>query len=300
MIAMQAASFGTNQMSKETIMSKKQTVNKTAGRKAETKAKAKTAKSKTKAKTTNDKTKTSATRSVDKPAVGRKEKPAAQANDALAARAPAATTRHTIDPPTTPEAGKKLARPVVATTTTPTTKNTTTTEAKNTTTTEATASTPDTTRPATELAPAIATTTSGADTPATQAGPRSPDPRLPVPGTALQKRDRHGVVRCECIIEDGGIRYSGKVYRSLSSAALAAAQDLGLGGKTQNGFTFWGLSKPPRPPSDPLVALSRAWERYHGQVEAFVKGVTNENRSIVVATIREHAQTIENLRAQVA
>ncbi len=48
-------------------------------------------------------------------------------------------------------------------------------------------------------------------------------------------------------------------------------------------------------------ALDRAWERYHGNVEALVKeGVTEENRSKVVAAIRKHAQVIENLREKVA
>ena len=139
------------------------------------------------------------------------------------------------------------------------------------------------------------------DAPVTPAAPTTPDPRLPAPGTTLQKRDRHGAVRCECTIEEGGIRYAGKVYRSLSSAAMAAAKDLGLNNKTQNGFTFWSLSKPPRRPSDPLVALDRAWDRYHGNVEALVKaGVTDENRSKVVAAIRKHAQVIESLRDKVA
>jgi hypothetical protein len=102
-------------------------------------------------------------------------------------------------------------------------------------------------------------------------------------------------------VEDGGIRYAGKVYRSLSSAAMAAARDLGLTNKTRNGFTFWGLSKPPRRSSDPLVALDRAWDRYQGNVEALVKdGVTDENRSKVVAAIRKHAQVIESLREKVA
>ena len=146
-----------------------------------------------------------------------------------------------------------------------------------------------------------AAATSRNDAPVTPAAPTTPDPRLPVPGTALQKRDRHGAVRCECTVEDGGIRYAGKVYRSLSSAAMAAAKDLGLTNKTQNGFTFWGLSKPPRRPSDPLVALDHAWDRYHGNVEALVKdGVTDENRSKVVAAIRKHAQVIESLREKVA
>lgn len=137
--------------------------------------------------------------------------------------------------------------------------------------------------------------------PATLAAPHTLDPRLPAPGTLLQKRDRHGAVRCECTIESDGIRYAGKVYRSLSAAAMAAAKDLGLNNKTQNGFTFLGLSKPPRAPRDPLAALERAWERYHGNVTALVKdGVTDENRSRVVSTIRKHAQVIEGLREKVA
>ena len=82
---------------------------------------------------------------------------------------------------------------------------------------------------------------------------------------------------------------------------MAAAKDLGLTNKTQNGFVFWGLSKPARHPGDPLAALDRAWERYHGSVEALVKeGVTDENRSQVVSAIRKHAQVIESLRERVA
>jgi hypothetical protein len=133
------------------------------------------------------------------------------------------------------------------------------------------------------------------------AAPGTPDPRLPPPGTLLQKRDRHGVVRCECAVEEGGIRYAETVYRSLSAAAMAAAKDLGLQNKTQNGWAFWGLTKPTRRPSDPLAALERVWERYQGNVEALVKdGVTDENRSQVVAAIGKHAQVIEGLREKVA
>jgi hypothetical protein len=104
--------------------------------------------------------------------------------------------------------------------------------------------------------------------------PPTPDPRLLATGTLLQKRDRHGAVRCECTVEEVGIRYAGKVYRLLSSAAMAAAKNLGLNNKTQNGFTFWGLSKPPRAQRDPLAALERAWERYHGNVTALVRGAS--------------------------
>ena len=136
---------------------------------------------------------------------------------------------------------------------------------------------------------------------AAPSAPHTPDPRLPASGTLLQKRDRHGAVRCECTVEEGGIRYAGKVYRSLSAAAMAAAKDLGLNNKTQNGFTFWGLTKPPRAARDPLAALERAWERYHGNVTALVKeGVTDENRAKVLTTIKKHVQTIESLREKVA
>jgi hypothetical protein len=129
------------------------------------------------------------------------------------------------------------------------------------------------------------------------AAPGTPDPRLPPPGTLLQKIDRHGEVRCECTIEEGGFRYRGEVYRSLSAAAMAAAKDLGLNNKTQNGWAFWGLTKPTRRPSDPLAALERVWERYHCNVEALVRqGVTEENRSQVAAAISRHAEVIAGLR----
>jgi hypothetical protein len=138
-------------------------------------------------------------------------------------------------------------------------------------------------------------------TTAAPATPQAPDARLPAPGTLLQKRDRHGALRCECTVEADGIRYAGKSYKSLSAAAMAAARDLGLTNKTQNGFVFWGLSKPPRKAGDPLVALERAWERYQGQVLALLKGgVTDDNRVEVAATIAGHVQAIENMRAKVA
>jgi hypothetical protein len=133
------------------------------------------------------------------------------------------------------------------------------------------------------------------------AEPRKLEPRMPAPGTLIQKRDRHGAVRCECTVEEGGIRYGNSLYRSLSAAAMAAAKDLGLTNKTQNGFTFWGLSKPPSRSSDPLAALDRAWERYHGTVAAVVKdGVTDENKAKVATAIHKHAQVIGGLQEQVA
>jgi hypothetical protein len=50
-----------------------------------------------------------------------------------------------------------------------------------------------------------------------------------------------------------------------------------------------------------VAALERSWERYHGNVAALVKeGITDENRSNVVSTIRKHAQSIESLCQKVA
>jgi hypothetical protein len=113
--------------------------------------------------------------------------------------------------------------------------------------------------------------------------------------------DRHGTVRCECRVEQDGIHYAGKTYKSLSAAAMEAAKDLGLTNKTQNGFVFWGLSKPPRPARDPLAALERAWERYRGSVEAVVQdGASDETRGQVLAAITKHAESIEALREKVA
>jgi hypothetical protein len=144
--------------------------------------------------------------------------------------------------------------------------------------------------------PKLETTTTNAP-----AAPHEPDPRLPALGTLLQKRDRHGAVRCECTVEETGIRYAGAIYKSLSAAAMAAAKDLGLTNKTQNGFVFWGLSKPPRRASDPLETIERSWTRYHDQVTALLKGgVTDDNRVQVAATIAEHLQAFESLRERVA
>ncbi len=138
-------------------------------------------------------------------------------------------------------------------------------------------------------APAEATT-------AALAQPPTPDPRLPAPGTVLQKRERHGAVRCECTVEKTGVRYAGNIYRSLSAAAMAAAKDLGLTNKTQNGFVFWGITKPPRPVGDPVAALAKAWERYHGRAALLIeKGVTDENREAVRTTIEKHVGMLGEL-----
>jgi hypothetical protein len=123
------------------------------------------------------------------------------------------------------------------------------------------------------------------------------DPRLPEPGTVIQKRDRQGNVRCECTVEAEGVHYNGTVYRSLSAAAMAAAKDLSLGGKTQNGFTFWGLSKPPRKGVDPIAAIEKAWQRYRDRLHATISnGVSDENRERVHALVQQHSEVLVELR----
>jgi hypothetical protein len=124
--------------------------------------------------------------------------------------------------------------------------------------------------------------------------------RLPPLGTVIRKLDRYGAVRCECVVEEAGIRYNGNLYRSLSGAAMAAAKDLGLTNKTQNGFTFWGLTKPRRP-GGPLESLTHAWERYQKHLTTLVSdGLTDENRAQAATLIDQHASALQALRGQVS
>lgn len=123
------------------------------------------------------------------------------------------------------------------------------------------------------------------------------DPRLPEPGTVIKKRDRQGNVRCECTVEANGIRYNSKLYRSLSAAAMAAAKDLGLGGKTQNGFTYWGLTKPPRKGVNPIASLEKAWQRYRDRLQATISnGVSDESREQVRSLVEQHSKDMAELR----
>src|SRR5947209_2983652 len=91
-----------------------------------------------------------------------------------------------------------------------------------------------------------------------------------VPGTVLHKLDRKGKTRCECTVEGEGYRYKNTMYGSLSGAAAAAAKDLGLTGKSFNGYVFWGLTKPGR--ATALDRLEHLWNRYSSAVVALLKG----------------------------
>jgi hypothetical protein len=149
-------------------------------------------------------------------------------------------------------------------------------------------------RPAKEKR-AAATNDTGGDTASATAQPREPDKRIPPTGTVIKKVDRHGKVRCECRVVEGGFFYNRTTYPSLSAAAMAAANDLDLKNKTQNGFTFWGLSKSPRPPSDPVEALTQAVERFHSRADAVKDAVTDDNRPKVKAVMLKHQQKLEAL-----
>lgn len=127
------------------------------------------------------------------------------------------------------------------------------------------------------------------------------DSRMPAIGTVLQKRDRQGTLRCECEIVEGGVRYAGTVYRSLSAAAVAAAKDLGLAAKQMNGFTFWGVSKPSRPAVDPLGGLERAWNKYQVRLEAVLeRAKAGEHKEPALTTLVRHTRILQNLQEEVA
>jgi hypothetical protein len=126
-----------------------------------------------------------------------------------------------------------------------------------------------------------------------------PESRLPPVGTVIKKLDRYGNVRCQCTVTDDGIRYKSQNFRSLSGAAMAAAQDLGLENKTQNGFTFWGLTKPARKLDDPEAALKKASDRYQKLAATALKGST-ENLPRVRAALEAHENVLQGLLGEAA
>ncbi len=122
------------------------------------------------------------------------------------------------------------------------------------------------------------------------------DDRLPPVGTTIRKSDRHGNVRCECVVEQDGIRFAGTLYPSISAAASAAAQQLGLGSKTVNGFLFFGLQKSrARPLTDPVEALTAAWERFHERAKKLVDGASDEERVKLVAALKANHTALQTL-----
>lgn len=123
--------------------------------------------------------------------------------------------------------------------------------------------------------------------------------RLPPAGTVLKKMDRDGKVRCECTVNKDGVTYKGKQYTSLSGAAVAAAEDLGLNSRSHNGFIFWGLSKPPRAQKDPVDRLQGIYERYAEATKAGLALATGDEgkRKQVRIAVERHAELLGKLIA---
>ena len=135
------------------------------------------------------------------------------------------------------------------------------------------------------------------DTERTDAPAARTRPALPKIGTVIKKLDRYGKVRCQCTVVEDGIRYKGKLYKSISGAAMAAAKDLNLQNKTQNGFTFWGIVKPSRTLADPVAALGKSWQRYQAIVTAALKTGTAENRKQIRAALKQQGRAFQGLLA---
>lgn len=77
---------------------------------------------------------------------------------------------------------------------------------------------------------------------------------------------------------------------------LGRLSQLGLGGRAQNGFTFWGLSTSPRRAGDPIATLVKVWERYQGRATALVStAVNDENRARFRDVFEKHAGELAEL-----
>lgn len=111
------------------------------------------------------------------------------------------------------------------------------------------------------------------------------------PGAVLRKTDREGKVRCECTVEDGGFRYAGELYGSLSGAAAAAAKALKLSGTSFNGDVFWGLKPSGR---DPLHRVEDLWQRYSNAASLLLKAGGPE-KAAALERLRQHAAQIKTI-----
>ncbi len=95
-----------------------------------------------------------------------------------------------------------------------------------------------------------------------------------------------------------GVTYKGKHYTSLSGAAVAAAEDLGLNSRSHNGFVFWGLSKPPRAKKDRAERLQTIFERYATAAKDALGASTDEDhRKKARSVVERHAEGLRKLIA---
>ncbi len=123
------------------------------------------------------------------------------------------------------------------------------------------------------------------------------DARLPELGAVIQKVDRHGRVRCECKVVEGGIEYKGQVYKSISGAGLAAAKDLGLKSTTNDGWTFWGLQKRSSTSNQSarksaVETIERAFATYYERVGIAAKRATGEERARLLTTLQNQGAVL--------
>ncbi len=132
---------------------------------------------------------------------------------------------------------------------------------------------------------------------------RAHDPRLPATGTVIIKRDRLGAERCRCTVVEAGVKYAGTTYKTISAAAMAAAKDLGLASKSQDGYAFWGLKKNAVPPQG-SKARAEAEAAYADAVARFdhIARVTGRSDfpaadSITAAVVEKFDLIITELRA---
>jgi hypothetical protein len=124
-------------------------------------------------------------------------------------------------------------------------------------------------------------------------GPAERDQRLPPVGTVIRKLDRHGAVRCEVEVVEGGFEYKGEFFKSLSGAACAAAKDLGIHGQV-NGFVFFGIVKQDAKARNPVQAIERVWDRYNARVKAIA------GAGLDAGTKKQVAELLEEHRAKIA
>ena len=124
--------------------------------------------------------------------------------------------------------------------------------------------------------------------------PATRDPRLPPVGTIIDKRDRHGELRASCKVVAGGVDYKGTVHKSLSGAARAAAQDLGINGN-QNGYIFWGIVKPAHA-TDHLERLSKTFARIDSTWAAAI-AASRADAETMAKLLAELKNQIDGLRA---
>lgn len=117
-------------------------------------------------------------------------------------------------------------------------------------------------------------------------------PATLTPGTVLEKLDCTGAVRCECTVEADGFRFDGKLYGSISAAAVAAAKSLGLAGTSFNGYVFWGLAKPSG--RDLAHRLDGLWQRYTTAATALLKA-DGADKAVNVDRVRQHLAQLKTL-----